>query len=847
MTSDDTQHGEEDQRPVPVSRVILSDGWTLVPLAGDVPDPVLAFGPIPAAVPGSVHTDLMGAGLIPDPYLDRNELTQGWIGLSDWSYRVIIPWTPDGSDFQELVFEGLDTVSEIRLNGETLATTRNMHRTYRVDITGRLHHGDNELTVRFSSAIRAADAASLQLGYRPHANHHPYNALRKMACSFGWDWGIDTATAGIWRPVRLETWSIGRLRETRISADVVDGVPTADVELLLDAAGGRSLEIELRLGDALEQITLPAGATSIRAVIRIPDAALWYPIGHGDPVLHDLEITVRAGGVVIDGAHRRIGFRSVSVVTETDAAGTGFRLEVNGESVLVRGANWIPDDSFPHRVDRARYARRMDQAQFAGVNLLRVWGGGIFESDDFYAECDERGILVWQDFLFACAAYAEEEPLWSEVEAEARDNVVRLGAHPSLVVLNGNNENAWGRQDWGWEKRLDGRTWGAGYYYDLLPRTVAELAPQVCYTPASPFSPDPGAPQNDEAQGTVHIWDLWNEKDWPHYRDHRPRFVAEFGWQGPPTWATLTESLHDAPLTPESPGMLVHQKAIKGNDKLTDGLIAHFPLPNRMEDWHWAMSLNQAIAVRTAIEWFRSLTPHCTGAIVWQLNDSWPVTSWSAIDGYGREKPLLHALRAAHQDRLLTVQPDGDDVLSVAMVNDTGAPWTGRLRVERHRYDGHLLARTVLDVEVAARSSEHVRLGSELTTPFSAAGELLTVTYAGRRAHWFFAEYRDSDLVDPELRTVAHPTQDGWVIDVTARRLAREVTLLVDRIDPDARTDAALLTLLPGETARFTVFGAQGADPAAFSGSDVLRTANDLVIGGTGGSPKRGRGESSGR
>jgi beta-mannosidase len=800
----------------------------LEPLAGDIPEAVRAVVPIAATVPGSVHTDLLAAGLIPDPYLDENERTQGWIGLADWVYRTSIPWTPDGSTAQELVFEGLDTVAEVRFNGELLASTRNMHRTYRLDVTGLLREGSNELEVRFRSAIRAADAASLELGYRPHTNHHPYNALRKMACSFGWDWGIDTATAGIWRLVRLETWNAGRIRETRVSADVVDGVPTATVEVRVDAASDRMLEVEVRLGDVVWRQIVPAGKDSVRAVLRVPDAALWYPAGHGDPVLHDLQITVGADGVTLDERGHRVGFRSVAAVTEPDDAGTAFRLEVNGETVLVRGANWIPDDAFPHRVDRARYAHRLDQAQFAGINLIRVWGGGIFESDDFYAECDERGILVWQDFLFACAAYAEEEPLWSEVEAEARDNIVRLGAHPSLVVLNGNNENSWGRQDWGWEARLDGRTWGAGYYYDLLPRLVSELAPHIAYTPASPFSPDPEAPQNDAAHGTTHIWDLWNEKDWPHYRDDRPRFVAEFGWQGPPTWATLTESLHDDPLTPESPGMLVHQKAIKGNDKLTDGLVSHFPLPNRMEDWHWAMSLNQAVAVRTAIEWFRSLTPHNTGSIVWQLNDCWPVTSWAAVDGYGREKPLLHALRAAHAERLLTVQPE-DDGLFVALVNDTAGPWSGRLEVERRRYDGQLLARTAFDVSVGARAAERVRLSTELTTPFSRSGEMLVVTFDDHRALWFFAAYRDSELPDPELRVDARPVQGGWDVDITARRLAREVTLLVDRIDAEARADRALLTLLPGETARIHVTGADNAAPAAFADATVLRSANDLV------------------
>lgn len=816
------------RQPAPVTRLALTTGWTVRPAAGDVPEAVRSAGPIAATVPGSVHTDLLAAGLIPDPYLDQNERTQGWIGLTDWTYRLDIDWVPDASTRHELVFEGLDTVADVLLDGVVIASTRNMHRTYRIDVTDRLREGANELEVRFTSPLKAADAASLELGSRPHTNHHPYNALRKMACSFGWDWGIDTATSGIWRPVRLETWTDARIASARIVPEVVDGVPTLIAEIDVDRADERDLELELSLGALVHRQAFGAGRGAARVVLRAPDAALWYPVGHGEPTLHDLRIAVIDHGVVLDERSHRVGFRTVEAVTEPDDAGTAFRIEVNGEPVLIRGANWIPDDAFPHRVDRERYARRLDQAEFAGINLIRVWGGGIFESDDFFAECDERGLLTWQDFLFACAAYAEEEPLWSEVEAEARDNIVRLATHPSLVILNGNNENAWGHQDWNWRPRLAGRSWGAGYYYDLLPRLVAELAPHVAYTPASPFSPDPDSPQNDPATATCHLWDLWNEKDYPHYRDHRPRFVAEFGWQGPPTWSTLTESISDAPLTPESPGMLVHQKAIRGNDKLTDGLVAHFPLPNDMEDWHWAMSLNQAVAVRTAIEWFRSLTPRCTGSIVWQLNDCWPVTSWAAVDGYGRRKPLLYALRHAHRERLLTVQPDGS-ALVVAIVNDTATEWTGSLEVERRRSDGQLLARSTCPVAVVARGASRFTLDPQLVTPRSRESELLVVRLDGQIAHWFFTDYRGSDLHESELSVEAVPTVDGWTVTVRAKHLTRDVTLLVDKVDQQAVVDDALVTLLPGESTTFTVTGAVGVDAARFADPRVLRTANQLV------------------
>ncbi|MCF6468509.1 glycoside hydrolase family 2 protein [Nonomuraea sp. MG754425] len=813
-----------------VTRTPLAAGWTAeAGAAGRIPPHVRAYGPIPATVPGTVHTDLLAAGLIDDPYLDDNERTQGWIGAADWTYRRELRWEPDGSERQELLFHGIDTVSVIRLNGAVLGTTRNMHRSHRFDVTGLLNDGANDLAVEFTSAIRAADAAGVELGYRPHTNHHPYNAIRKMACAFGWDWGIDTSTCGLWRPVVLETWSVAAISELRAAGVVRAGIPTAVVDVTIRRTDDRDLALHVTVAGRSTVHSLAGDQSHATIEIAAPDAALWWPRGHGQAALHDLRVELLHAGTVLDGQSRRIGFRTVELHTEPDENGTPFRIAINGQNVLIRGANWIPDDAFPHRVDRPRYARRLDQAEFAGINLLRVWGGGIYELDDFYAECDARGILTWQDFLFACAAYAEEEPLWSEIEAEAREAVTRLGSHPSLVLLNGNNENLWGHQEWGWTSGLDGQTWGERYYYDLLPGIVNELAPHVAYTPGSPYNPARGDRQNDPAHGTVHIWDVWNEKDYQHYRDYRPRFVSEFGWQGPPTWSTLTQSISDDPLTPESPGMLVHQKAARGNTKLTNGLLRHLPLPRDMRDWHWAMSLNQAVAVRTGIEWFRSLTPLCTGTIVWQLNDCWPVTSWAAVDGYGRRKPMLFALRHAHAERLLTMQPDDGD-LTVTAVNDTARPWSGTLTLDRRRYDGTVLTSERTPLEIPPRGSATHVASPALATPGDAAGELLVATFSGARAHWFFTEYRESGLEAPKAQVTAARTPDGWAVTILAANLLRDVVLFADLLDPEAVVEDGLVTLLPGETVTIRVRGAVDAGPGDFAGAPVLRSANDLLV-----------------
>lgn len=825
--------------PVPTTtRRELHDGWTVSAVAGPVPAGTVVSD-VPATVPGSVHTDLLAAGLIVDPYLDDHERLLAWIGRTDWVYTTRFAWAPDGHERHDLVFDGLDTVAEVRLNGTVVGSTANMHRTYRFDVGPLLVEGENELVVRFAAPVPYADRQSLLLGYRPQVNQHPFNAMRKMACSFGWDWGPDTATSGIWRPVRLESWSVARLAQVRVHASVAEPASTNGAE----AAPGRVrvvAEVE-RSGSGGTGLTLAATVAGVRAQVPtdgdraevdvvVPEVDLWWPRTHGDQPLYAVDVELRAGADVLDTSARRVGFRTAALEIEPDDDGTSFRFVVNGVPVWVRGANWIPDDAFPHRVTRERYAARIDQAVSANLNLLRVWGGGIYESDDFYDLCDERGVLTWQDFLFACAAYAEEDPLRSEVEAEVRDNVARLGHHASLVLWNGSNENIWGFHDWSWRQRLDGRTWGLGYYTELLPRVVAELDPDCAYTPSSPWSGSLEVHPNDPRHGSMHEWELWNRQDWPHYRDTVPRFMAEFGWQGPPAWSTLTRAISDDPLTPESPGMLVHQKAMQGNDKLTDGLVAHVPLPDAMEDWHWAMSWNQAIAVRTAIEHYRSWSPRCMGAVVWQLNDCWPVTSWAAVDGDGREKPLLVALRHAFADRLLTVQPRGEaGELVVALVNDSAEGWRGDLVLRRIRYDGVEIEAVKVPVDLAPRTTTTIPVPADVARAQDAAGELLVASLGHESATWFYTEPRDSALRSPALHVEVTSTEDGARVRVTTDTVVRGLSLLADKVHPDAVVDDALVDLLAGESVTFHVTAPTTLDRSALADPRVLRSVNQLV------------------
>ncbi|MFI8525949.1 glycoside hydrolase family 2 protein [Promicromonospora sukumoe] len=827
-----------------LTRTAAPGPWTLhLDTAGpDADQTVLAALPIAATVPGTVHTDLLAAGLIDDPYLDRNELLTPWIGRSRWRYETTLPAAgAPGAERTDLVLDGLDTLATVSVDGVERLRTRNMFRSYRVpldsvdaaDPAGAAAH----VAVVFDSPWGPFDALDDEAR---RAFDSPSAHIRKMACNFGWDWGPTLVTAGIWRPVRIESWSVARLAETRVEARAERGgehdgagwrgVVEVGVELERTTTA-HDAELVVRVAGATVSVVVPAAETSAQVVVEVAvaEADLWWPRGSGAQPLHDLEVELldRVTGEPLDRDDRRVGFRSVEVRREADADGESFAFVVNGRPVAALGFNWIPDDCFPHRVTHDDVAARLRDAAEANANILRVWGGGLYESDDFYAQCDELGFLVWQDFAFACAPYPEHEWMLQEVEAEARENVVRLMSHPSLAIWNGNNENWLGWDDWGWKERLGDRPWGERYYLDVLPRVVADVSPHAFYWPGSPYSGTPEVYSNDRSRGVVHLWDGWNEQGYQVFADDRPRFVSEFGWQGPPAWRTLTDAVHDDPLLPDSPGVLHHQKAVDGSLKLARGLAPYFDEPADMADWHWAMQLNQARALTFAIEHFRSLRPLNMGSIVWQLNDCWPVASWAVVDSAGRRRPAWFAVRAAFAPRLATIQPR-DGGLALVLVNDGGEEWAGSATVRRVGLDGRVLAEQPVTFAVGPVTGQTLTLDPALSAPGDAAAEVLVADVDGAaRAFRYFAVDRELAYPRPRLETKAVPLDGGDVeVTVTTDTFVRDLTLHADRLGARAAVGEALVTLLPGESATFRVTGVDGVLQVA---TPVLRHAADLL------------------
>ncbi|GLW49400.1 beta-mannosidase [Streptomyces sp. NBRC 14336] len=798
--------------------VQLAEGWSLG----------YDGSALPARVPGCVHTDLLAAGEIEDPFLGLNEHDVAWVGKRAWTYSRHIDASDTSAQRYErtdLVFEGLDTAAVITLGDRELGRTRNMHRTYRFDVTGR--HGG--LHVEFASAYDEAETVRAMVGDRPNVYPEPFQYIRKMACSFGWDWGPTLVTAGIWRPVRLERWSTARLAQVRPLVTVVDGEGRVEVQVEIERTeqgAGRRLYVQASVGGARVGTAVDGDRATL--TLRVPDVELWWPRGYGDQPLYDLEVTLGedadgAGERTLDWWHRRVGFRTVGIDRSADERGTGFTLVLNGVRIFARGVNWIPDDVFPSRVTHERYRTRLTQAVDANVDLVRIWGGGIYEDHAFYDICDELGLMVWQDFLFACAAYPEEQPLRGEIEAEARDNVVRLMPHPSLILWNGNNENLWGFRDWDWEPELAGDSWGEGYYLGVLPRVVAELDPTRPYTAGSPWSGSWDHHPNDPGHGTYHSWEVWNRQDYAEYRANVPRFVAEFGWQGPPAMATLRRALPGERLAPDSPGMLHHQKAEDGNGKLNRGVARHFPLPeDDFDRWHYLTQLVQARAVAAGIEHWRSHWPECAGTVVWQLNDCWPVSSWAAVDGDGRLKPLHHELRRVYADRLVTLQP-GTDGPILAVVNQTAQPWQASVTLRRVQADGAVLADEVVDLTVGAYAVHRQPVPQELVPDAASGKEFLVADEGDLRAVHFPVTDKDFGypVPDYDVTVASVPGADDGSLDVvvTARTLVRDLLLQPDRLGPEAVCDSGLRTLLPGERAVLKVKGAKE------TGANAVRAA----------------------
>jgi beta-mannosidase len=787
-------------------------------------NPKLIGSSFSAVVPGDVHSDLQNHGLIENPHLGLNEFKTQWIGRCQWEYSVDFD-VSKLLEFNQLNFGGLDTIAKVYLNDKHVLSARDMHISYQVDVNGVLKVGKNELRIVFDSQEDWAEAQEGKVGKYPNAYSDPTNQIRKMACNYGWDWGPTLVTAGIWKPIQLVQWDGSKLASLITNPTVVAGKPT----LLIsgEVLGSQECQVALvREGKTLKNLAPSNGKFS--ASVTISDVELWWPVGYGNQPVYDFVIDLLdSKGELLESVSRRFGFRSVELVSELDEIGRNFEIRVNGTRIWVRGANWIPDHTSLNKVTSDAYRKRITDAKDANMNLLRIWGGGIFESDDFYRVCDELGILVWQDFLFACASYPEDEFNSALIELEAVQAVTRLSSYCSLVLWNGSNENIWGYFDWDWQEPLEGKAWGLGFYQELIPEVISRLDPTRPYQPSSPWSGTMDLQPNDPNHGTAHLWEPWNRQDYLTYLDEVPRFVTEYGYQSPAAYSTLKNAIGVNELWEDSEGMKAHQKAFIGKEKLHRGLDLRFPgLTENFDAWHYLTQLEQARALNVGIRHLRSHHDVSAGSVIWQLNDCWPVVSWSMIDFAGKRKPAWHVVRKAYADRIVsfTVQAGQN---FIAAVNDRDQNWDTKIQIRLATLSGtsELIQETT--VEVAAGSHVLIPLKVDLGT-LDSRTQFLIVDSEHDRSLFFLAEDSELNYELPDFYLSLAKTYKGIDLTISAKNLLRELCIFTDRIDQESEVSDQVVTLLKGEAVTIHISTAKPELFTEESLKNVIRAANEF-------------------
>ena len=725
----------------------------------------------PATVPGCVHTDLLNNKLIDDPFFRDNEQKLQWIGKTDWEYQTTFQVGPEllGRDRVELVFAGLDTYADVSLNEVALFAADNMFRNWRVDCKSLLKVGANTLRVRFRSPINEVLPRMAKLGYElPASNDQgektsPYT--RKAPYQYGWDWGPRFVTSGIWRPVSLEAWNQVRINDLHILPTEVTTEAanlTAEVEIFAEENISARVVVDNRTDKRLvagKEVNLVKGRNLVKLDFVIRQPALWWPNGLGAQPRYSFQARLLSAGQVLDQTTTRTGLRSIKLQQQPDDSGKSFTFVINGVPFFAKGGNWIPADSFPTRVSKEKYRQLLESVRDTNMNMLRVWGGGIYESDEFYELCDELGILVWQDFMFACSMYPGDQAFLDNVRQEAIDQVKRLRNHPSIAIWVGNNEIETAWKHWGWKDQLPATLWDdyLKIFHGVLPEVCAALDPSRPYWPSSPSS---NLEQDPDSQklGDVHYWQVWHAASpFSEYEKQFPRFMSEYGFQSFPQLETVNTYTLPVDRDIKSAVMMAHQRHPRGNQLIREYMLREYPEPKDFASFLYVSQVLQAEGIKIGAEHLRRIMPHNMGSLFWQINDCWPVASWSSIDYTGRWKALQYYARRFYADLLLSPHEAGGN-LSFYIVSDRRLKTKGELKVNLFDFEGRTLWSDQREVEVFAQHSK-----SYLTVPIATlladkdpktvfvASELVVDGKVVATAEHFFQPFKDLSLPRPQL------------------------------------------------------------------------------------------------
>ena len=770
----------------------------------------------PATVPGTVHTDLMNNGLIPDPFYGDNEKRVQWIEREDWEYRTTFNAGEALLSRQKVIldFKGLDTYADVILNDSLILHADNMFRGWIVDCKRFLKAGENKLLIHFSSPVVHDERRAASLPYRLPDDRA---FTRKAPYQYGWDWGPRLVTAGIWRPVYLKAWDDAIISDIHIIQDNVnDHLATMTLDVNVESERNQKAILEVRLAGENKPVTsngvnLIPGANTCPLTFTIPEPRLWWPNGLGEPHLYNLIVDLSVHGRLCDTLLQRFGIRTVELVQDDDSIGRSFYFKVNGLPVFMKGANYIPQDNFIPYVDEQRYSTLISRTKEANMNMLRVWGGGIYENDFFYDLCDEQGILVWQDFMFACTMYPGDAAFLNNVSQEVTQNIIRLRNHPCLALWCGNNEVDEGWHNWGWQRQLEytpedsATVWHA--YRDIFLTIIPEAVARYDGTrPYWPSSPETGWGHSESlTAGDCHYWGVWWGKEpFETYEKKIGRFMSEYGFQALPDITTIDSFTAQQDRHLFSDVMLCHQKSIIGNAMIMMYMKREYKVPDDFESFVYVSQLLQADGIKRAIEAQRRAMPRCMGSLYWQLNDCWPVISWSGIDYYGRLKALHYFVTKAYAPLLLSPMVE-EDTLRIFMVSDQPQKNLGYLSLTVMDFNGEALWHKEMEAEIEGNSSRCCFQAplSQIIDKRMKNRVVLVVRYLIHNIIkaenlLYFAKPMNLALekttIDIDTRQVA----DGYELTLSSDRLAKNVYLTVD--DPaEGYFSDNYFDLLPGE------------------------------------------------
>ena len=746
-----------------------------------------------ATVPGTVHTDLLANERIPDPFYRMNENQVQWIDSQQWIYRREFEIDEEFLAQQciELVTEGLDTYSQIRINNKLTGTTANMFVEHRFDVKKFLHAGRNSIEILFDSPVMHSKALEKKHGTLHVAleSHRVY--ARKAQYSFGWDWGPRLTTSGIWRGISLESHAHAKLSVPFIKVVSVSR-KEAVIEVSVEVSKFEQEPIDLMTVIHSDSATLEdrrrVRTGRVRFRMKIEQPQLWWPNGYGDQRMYQARFSLVSKSGEIERTDVQFAIRTVRLIEKTDRAGKSFIIEINGEKIFCKGADWIPCDSFIPRISDATYERVLSMAKDAHMNMVRVWGGGIYEEEIFYELCDRLGLMVWHDFMFACGEYPENAWFLKQVKDEAAKVLKRLRNHPSIVLWCGNNEC-----EWIFCKNNPGKSpddmKGAKIFRDLLPSVCRELDGTRPYWRSSPFGE--GFP-NSETNGNHHQWSMWGEwKDYKEYENDHARFVTEFGFQAPAHIRTIEPVTVPADRHPLSSVMEHHNKLPEGTERLYRFQAGHVTVGRDLEDFIYKGQIVQAEALKTAIEHWRRRKFNTAGAMFWQLNDCWPVTSWSVIDSALRPKAAYYYAKKFFAPTLVSFKLT-QDRLEVWGTHDRLTPFTGELEVALRSFDGSVFWSTKKPVRVGRNASAiMMKIGlSECAEADPAQSYLFAQLKEGTAIvsenRYFFVESKHMLLQPSALSTELRQSDENiYDLTITSSSLARYARVEVEGEDAE--------------------------------------------------------------